>query len=414
MLIEVFICIIHPPPINYSLVWPIYSKNPTFHRTVSTPVTTDISKKYSQNPILSAINNKKSELSPVNQTKLIHSTLSLSSPKPNPLHLSTSVKLSSPSSFMNTAKRGKQTRAVRSSFLNQSSDFTLSKAEMQKDGGILALRLSSNPEISVGHIPTLPSLLYSSVLNSSVPNTALVGLSTPSSVPDIATPSSSPPNSSLSIPSPGSSTILTHDNGSSPNPLSSLATAMVILASASSHRSINSSWSFRNSSNDVSVGSLLLEHSRRVKREFVEFNDTNNDKEHIANGQIGRETIVNAVYTSETPVSSEFGGTIMYGNRNRFNHLDDDDGITTHVISMDIVFGIPMFFRLYLIFRVLLLHSRMLTDASSRSIGALNRVQFNVKFVLKTLMTICPGTVLLVFILSLWIIASWVMRVCEM
>jgi potassium intermediate/small conductance calcium-activated channel subfamily N protein 3 len=32
---------------------------------------------------------------------------------------------------------------------------------------------------------------------------------------------------------------------------------------------------------------------------------------------------------------------------------------------------------------------------------------------LKTLMTICPGTVLLVFILSLFIIASWTLRVCE-
>lgn len=39
--------------------------------------------------------------------------------------------------------------------------------------------------------------------------------------------------------------------------------------------------------------------------------------------------------------------------------------------------------------------SRLFTDASSRSIGALNRISFNTRFVLKTLMTICPGTVLL-------------------
>merc|ERR1712106_445327 len=53
------------------------------------------------------------------------------------------------------------------------------------------------------------------------------------------------------------------------------------------------------------------------------------------------------------------------------------------------------------------------TDASSRSIGALNRINFNTRFVLKTLMTICPGTVLLVFMVSLWIIASWTLRQCE-
>uniref|UniRef100_A0A6B2E5N5 Putative calcium-activated potassium channel n=1 Tax=Phlebotomus kandelakii TaxID=1109342 RepID=A0A6B2E5N5_9DIPT len=72
-----------------------------------------------------------------------------------------------------------------------------------------------------------------------------------------------------------------------------------------------------------------------------------------------------------------------------------------------------MFLRLYLICRVMLLHSKLFTDASSRSIGALNRINFNTRFVLKTLMTICPGTVLLVFMVSLWIIASWTLRQCE-
>ncbi|XP_018646098.1 calcium-activated potassium channel [Schistosoma mansoni] len=78
-----------------------------------------------------------------------------------------------------------------------------------------------------------------------------------------------------------------------------------------------------------------------------------------------------------------------------------------------LIFSVPMFLRLYLIFRVLLLHSTMFTDAGSRSIGALNRVKINVRFVLKTLATICPGTMLLIFILSMWIVTSWIMRVCE-
>jgi len=63
--------------------------------------------------------------------------------------------------------------------------------------------------------------------------------------------------------------------------------------------------------------------------------------------------------------------------------------------------------------RVMLLHSRLFTDASSRSIGALNRINFNTRFVLKTLMTICPGTVLLVVMLTLWMTASWALRACE-
>ncbi|XP_053730352.1 small conductance calcium-activated potassium channel protein 2 isoform X1 [Synchiropus splendidus] len=81
--------------------------------------------------------------------------------------------------------------------------------------------------------------------------------------------------------------------------------------------------------------------------------------------------------------------------------------------DVDIILSIPMFLRLYLIARVMLLHSKLFTDASSRSIGALNKINFNTRFVMKTLMTICPGTVLLVFTISLWIIAAWTVRACE-
>ncbi|XP_016161156.1 PREDICTED: small conductance calcium-activated potassium channel protein 1-like, partial [Ficedula albicollis] len=81
--------------------------------------------------------------------------------------------------------------------------------------------------------------------------------------------------------------------------------------------------------------------------------------------------------------------------------------------DVDIVLSIPMFLRLYLLGRVMLLHSKLFTDASSRSIGALNKINFNTRFVMKTLMTICPGTVLLVFSISSWIIAAWTVRVCE-
>ncbi|KAM4548116.1 small conductance calcium-activated potassium channel protein 1b isoform 2-T4 [Odontesthes bonariensis] len=81
--------------------------------------------------------------------------------------------------------------------------------------------------------------------------------------------------------------------------------------------------------------------------------------------------------------------------------------------DVDIVLSVPMFLRLYLIGRVMLLHSKLFTDASSRSIGALNKINFDTRFVMKTLMTICPGTVLLVFSVSCWIIAAWTVRVCE-
>ncbi|KAH7932465.1 hypothetical protein HPB51_029269 [Rhipicephalus microplus] len=53
-------------------------------------------------------------------------------------------------------------------------------------------------------------------------------------------------------------------------------------------------------------------------------------------------------------------------------------------VPVDVTLSLPMFLRLYLICRVMLLHSKLFTDASSRSIGALNRINFNTRFVLKT------------------------------
>ena len=44
-------------------------------------------------------------------------------------------------------------------------------------------------------------------------------------------------------------------------------------------------------------------------------------------------------------------------------------------VPVDVIFSIPMFMRLYLICRVIMLHSKLYTDASSQSLGALNRIQ---------------------------------------
>ncbi|XP_052003504.1 small conductance calcium-activated potassium channel protein 2-like isoform X2 [Xyrauchen texanus] len=114
------------------------------------------------------------------------------------------------------------------------------------------------------------------------------------------------------------------------------------------------------------------------------------------------ELIVSAVH----PVPGDF--KFMWRARLAFSYAPSQAEA-----DLDMVLSVPMFLRLYLIARVMLLHSKLFTDASSRSIGALNKVHFNTRFVMKTLMTICPGTVLLVFSISLWIIAAWTVRVCE-
>ncbi|XP_070504028.1 small conductance calcium-activated potassium channel protein-like isoform X3 [Chironomus tepperi] len=119
--------------------------------------------------------------------------------------------------------------------------------------------------------------------------------------------------------------------------------------------------------------------------------------------QIGIELVICAIHP--IPGNYKFTWTTKLANKNK--------EIGVAIVSLDVALSLPMFLRLYLICRVMLLHSKLFTDASSRSIGALNRINFNTRFVLKTLMTICPGTVLLVFMVSLWIIASWTLRQCE-
>uniref|UniRef100_A0A8C8K3W0 Calmodulin-binding domain-containing protein n=1 Tax=Oncorhynchus tshawytscha TaxID=74940 RepID=A0A8C8K3W0_ONCTS len=82
--------------------------------------------------------------------------------------------------------------------------------------------------------------------------------------------------------------------------------------------------------------------------------------------------------------------------------------------ELEIVLALPMFLRLYLLGRALMLHSRLYTDTASRSIGALNKVSGqHCRFVVKALMTIYPGTVLMIFSVSLWLIAAWGLHVCE-
>ncbi|XP_052742365.1 small conductance calcium-activated potassium channel protein isoform X4 [Bicyclus anynana] len=127
--------------------------------------------------------------------------------------------------------------------------------------------------------------------------------------------------------------------------------------------------------------------------------------------QIALELAICAVH----PIPGEYTFTWTTKLANKGGVIGVEVGTVYKQIQVpyDVTLSLPMFFRLYLICRVMLLHSKLFTDASSRSIGALNRINFNTRFVLKTLMTICPGTVLLVFMVSLWIIASWTLRQCE-
>ena len=85
--------------------------------------------------------------------------------------------------------------------------------------------------------------------------------------------------------------------------------------------------------------------------------------------QIGLELAICAIHP--IPGECHFMWTTKLANKNK--------EILTVRVPLDVALSLPMFLRLYLICRVMLLHSKLFTDASSRSIGALNRINFNTR-----------------------------------
>ena len=85
--------------------------------------------------------------------------------------------------------------------------------------------------------------------------------------------------------------------------------------------------------------------------------------------QIGLELAICAIHP--IPGDYRFNWTAKLSNKNK--------ELLVKEVPLDVALSLPMFLRLYLICRVMLLHSKLFTDASSRSIGALNRINFNTR-----------------------------------
>ena len=109
----------------------------------------------------------------------------------------------------------------------------------------------------------------------------------------------------------------------------------------------------------------------------------------------------------------------LYGNSDvvKTAFINNSTIVAIHTVTdsvpLDIMLSISMFARLYLLPRIVLLHSKLINDASSQSLGYLNRITFNFRFVFKAFMTQSPEYVLLILILILFIIASWGLKACE-
>ncbi|KAL3858994.1 hypothetical protein ACJMK2_009263 [Sinanodonta woodiana] len=82
-------------------------------------------------------------------------------------------------------------------------------------------------------------------------------------------------------------------------------------------------------------------------------------------------------------------------------------------VSIDAVLSILMMSRLYLIAKFAVVHSRLLTDTSTNSIGALSKIKINSIFVFKAAMSSSPSLLLLTVMMTTFIVNTWAMRTCE-
>ncbi|XP_078063275.1 intermediate conductance calcium-activated potassium channel protein 4-like, partial [Mustelus asterias] len=77
-----------------------------------------------------------------------------------------------------------------------------------------------------------------------------------------------------------------------------------------------------------------------------------------------------------------------------------------------IALSLLMFLRIYLVPRVVFMYSDVL-NPSYQTIGSLNKIDLKFHFVLKVLMNRSPGKILLLFVLFVWVVASWTLSLCE-
>ncbi|CAF0777200.1 unnamed protein product [Didymodactylos carnosus] len=101
-------------------------------------------------------------------------------------------------------------------------------------------------------------------------------------------------------------------------------------------------------------------------------------------------------------------------NSTTMMNRDDSSALPSgSYVPIDVMLSLPMFFRLYLLCRFIMLRSHLVRDASSQSLGYLNRVSFNFQFVIKAYIKQSPAFSLMSFCIITFFIASWSLRACD-
>ncbi|KAL3098016.1 hypothetical protein niasHT_027561 [Heterodera trifolii] len=96
-----------------------------------------------------------------------------------------------------------------------------------------------------------------------------------------------------------------------------------------------------------------------------------------------------------------------------WSQADERSVYNVRKVPVDVVLSLLMLSRVYLVCRWQVLHSKQFQDASTRTLAALNRIQVNFAFVLKTVLDQRPMFFLSIFLFVFWLITAWSFAQCE-
>ncbi|VDD89854.1 unnamed protein product [Enterobius vermicularis] len=154
----------------------------------------------------------------------------------------------------------------------------------------------------------------------------------------------------------------------------------------------------------ILIGSLVFYHAIEIKIALI---DSGADDWRIA---FTTERMTKLIIEIAICVICPVPGTgtmrwpFIHADTRRISHAD---------VPIDVLLSVPMFLRLYLLCRFMVLHSKQFQDAATRSIAALNRISMDFRFVIKTMMADHPLRVLVVFTVAFWICMAWIFTQCE-
>ncbi|KAF8384351.1 kcnl-4 [Pristionchus pacificus] len=82
-------------------------------------------------------------------------------------------------------------------------------------------------------------------------------------------------------------------------------------------------------------------------------------------------------------------------------------------LPINVLLALPMFGRMYLLARYVVMHSALYQDCATRTIASLNQVSVDFRFVMKSALYAKPLTVLTVTSVIFWLIIAWCLTQCE-